>query len=169
MNEFYDNNFNPPEPTDEEFKEKVKLEVKEANVRALEILRENNAGKDSCMTTARKEVYANARRATLPVAQIIYNMLKLHFEPEGYLVLMGGSVLAFGEGRDIDIVMIRQKENAMPPGHVAYRLVTTLGFEQLIEESGEDEYGWVGLRNHCAVDITIMGWGGPNELKGWAK
>jgi hypothetical protein len=105
-----------------------------------------------------KPIYREARRATLEPARILYNVLKLTFEGQGYTVCMGGSVLAVGSGRDIDIIMIRQVEHALPPAEVMATL-DVLGFERVLQEGTSHELGFIGIWHEYAVDVSLMGWG----------
>lgn len=104
-----------------------------------------------------KAVYADARPATLHGLRVIYSLLKGVFEPRGYLVTAGGSVLVYEQGRDIDIVMIRQREDASTIETIR-SVLAELGFKRLMEEHGYGAHGWIGLFHDYAVDISVFGW-----------
>lgn len=103
------------------------------------------------------EIITDAIPVTLESARIIYALLKGSFENSGYAVYMGGSTPVYGVGRDLDILLLRQNENAIKPTSVLTRL-RQLGFLDEIVHTGEFECGFVGLLHGNVIDITIVGW-----------
>lgn len=98
-----------------------------------------------------------ARRAHVGEMPPLVALLETVATPAGYVVCLFGSVLHYGEGRDIDLLVVPVRAAHDPADTVASRIGSLVDLHSRERDPGSGDIGISATAFGFALDITVVG------------